>query len=72
MGLTSLKNCACLSISAAPAIGITYRSLALPAAANSVWTGWKLLYRSTQSLLDVALPSKNDDRVVAVLSRYRA
>ncbi|MFZ4536265.1 cation diffusion facilitator family transporter [Propionivibrio sp.] len=46
--------------------------LALLVAANIVWTGWKLLYRSTQGLMDVALPPKEHALVVAVLTRYRA
>jgi cation diffusion facilitator family transporter len=45
--------------------------LALLVAANIVWTGWRLLYRSTQGLMDVALPSEDNDRVLAVLNRYR-
>ncbi|MBK7357100.1 MAG: cation transporter [Propionivibrio sp.] len=45
--------------------------LALLVAANIVWTGWKLLYRSTQGLMDVALPAAEHDRVLAVLNRYR-
>ena len=45
--------------------------LALLVAANIVWTGWKLLYRSTQGLMDVALPSEDNDRVLAILDRYR-
>ena len=45
--------------------------LALLVAANIVWTGWKLLYRSTQGLMDVALPSEDNDLVLAILDRYR-
>lgn len=45
--------------------------LALLVAANIVWTGWKLLYRSTQGLMDVALPPEEHRLVIAVLTRYR-
>ena len=45
--------------------------LALLVAANIVWTGWKLLYRSTLGLMDVALPSEDNDLVLAILDRYR-
>ena len=46
--------------------------LALLVAANIVWTGWKLLHRSTRGLMDVALPFDENERVLAVLNRYRA
>jgi len=45
--------------------------LALLVAANIVWTGWKLLYRSTQGLMDVALPPAEHAQVLAVLATYR-
>ena len=45
--------------------------LALLVAANIVWTGWKLVYRSTQGLMDVALPHAEHALVVAILTRYR-
>jgi len=46
--------------------------LALLVALNIVWTGWRLLYRSTQGLMDVALAPEDHALVVAVLSGYRA
>ena len=45
--------------------------LALLVAANIVWTGWKLLYRSMQGLMDVALPPAEHALVVGVLDTYR-
>lgn len=45
--------------------------LALLVAANIVWTGWKLIHRSTKGLMDVALPADDHAIVVAVLARYR-
>jgi cation diffusion facilitator family transporter len=45
--------------------------LALLVAANIVWAGWKLVYRSTQGLMDVALPHAEHALVVAILARYR-
>ena len=46
--------------------------LALLVAANIVWTGWKLLFRSMQGLMDVALPPAENAQVVGVLSAYQA
>ena len=46
--------------------------LALLVAANIVWTGWKLLCRSTQGLMDGALPDTEHALVVGVLTAYRA
>jgi cation diffusion facilitator family transporter len=45
--------------------------LALLVAVNIVWTGWRLLYRSTQGLMDIALSAEEHGVVVAVLARYR-
>jgi len=45
--------------------------IALLVAANIVWTGWKLLHRSTSGLMDGALPPEDHAQVVAILSRYR-
>ena len=45
--------------------------LALLVATNIVWTGWKLLYRSTQGLMDVALPHEEHAQLVAILTRYQ-
>jgi cation diffusion facilitator family transporter len=46
-------------------------ALALLVAANIVWTGSTLLYRSTQGLMDVALPAAEHALLLAVLTRYR-
>lgn len=46
-------------------------ALALLVAANIVWTGWKLLRRSTTGLMDVALPAEDHALVLAILARYR-
>lgn len=46
--------------------------IALLVAANIVWTGWKLVNRSTTGLMDGALPSEDHELVVNILSRYRA
>jgi divalent metal cation (Fe/Co/Zn/Cd) transporter len=37
-----------------------------------VWTGWQLVHRSAQGLMDVALPAEEHARVLAVLARYHA
>ncbi len=46
--------------------------IALLVALNIVWTGWKLVHRSTSGLMDHALPSEDHARVEAILARYRA
>jgi cation diffusion facilitator family transporter len=46
--------------------------IALLVAANIVWTGWRLIYRSTSGLMDGALSPENHGRVVDILARYRA
>ena len=46
--------------------------LALLVAANIVRTGWKLLYRSTQGLMDGALPPVEHALLLGVLTAYRA
>ncbi|HWS13443.1 MAG TPA: cation diffusion facilitator family transporter [Rhodocyclaceae bacterium] len=45
--------------------------LALAVAANIVWTGWKLLQRSAEGLMDAALPAEQHQVVVQVLERHR-
>jgi cation diffusion facilitator family transporter len=45
--------------------------LALAVAANIVWTGWKLLQRSAEGLMDAALPAEQHQAVVQVLERHR-
>ncbi len=44
--------------------------LALIVAANIVWTGWRLVRRSTGGLMDVALPAHEHALVLTVLKRY--
>lgn len=46
--------------------------LALLVAANIVWTGWQLLRRSVDGLMDAALPPEQHAIVVAVLDAHRA
>jgi cation diffusion facilitator family transporter len=46
-------------------------ALALLVAANIVWTGWRLLRRSADGLMDVALPPEQHQGVVDVLDTYR-
>ena len=45
--------------------------LALLVAANIVWTGWRLLQRSADGLMDVALPPEQHCAAVEVLETYR-
>jgi cation diffusion facilitator family transporter len=45
--------------------------IALVVAANIVWTGWKLLHRSTEGLMDGALPPDEHAQVLAVVEGYR-
>ena len=45
--------------------------IALLVALNIVWTGWKLVHRSTSGLMDQALPSEDHARVEDILARYR-
>ncbi len=45
--------------------------LALLVAINIVWTGWKLLCRSTQGLMDRALPAHEHGVLLGVLNGYR-
>ncbi len=44
--------------------------LALLVAVNIVWTGWRLLRRSADGLMDTALPAEQHEAVLAVLERY--
>ncbi len=46
-------------------------AIALLVAANIVWTGWRLLQRSTAGLMDVSIPVEELAAVEAVLARYR-
>lgn len=45
--------------------------IALLVAFNIVWTGWKLVHRSTAGLMDGALPPEDHAQVLAILTRYR-
>jgi cation diffusion facilitator family transporter len=45
--------------------------LALLVAANIVYTGWRLLQRSADGLMDIALPPEQHHAVVEVLEGYR-
>ncbi len=45
--------------------------LALLVAANILWTGWQLLRRSADGLMDVALPAEQHEAVIGVLDSYR-
>lgn len=47
-------------------------AIALAVAANILWTGWKLMRRSTEGLMDVALAPQDRSALDAVLARYRA
>ena len=47
-------------------------AVALAVAANIVWTGWKLMHRSTAGLMDASLPSEDLARIEQVLDRFRA
>lgn len=46
-------------------------AIALLVAANIVWTGWKLLQRSTAGLMDVSLPEAELEAIERVLDEYR-
>jgi cation diffusion facilitator family transporter len=45
--------------------------LALLVAANIVWTGWRLLHRSADGLMDVTLPPEQHRTVIEILDNYR-
>jgi len=45
--------------------------IALAVAANIVWTGSALLYRSVRGLMDQAIPSSQREAIVALLESYR-
>jgi cation diffusion facilitator family transporter len=46
-------------------------TIALLVAANIVWSGWHLMYRSAAGLMDASLPDPELKRVQAVLDSYR-
>ncbi len=47
-------------------------AIALLVAANIVWTGWQLLHRSAEGLMDVSIPAEQIESIEAVLESYRA
>jgi cation diffusion facilitator family transporter len=46
--------------------------IALLVAANIVWTGWRLLHRSAEGLMDVSIPQERIEAIETVLAGYRA
>lgn len=46
--------------------------IALLVAANIVWTGWQLLHRSAEGLMDVSIPPEQIGTIETVLDSYRA
>lgn len=44
--------------------------VAILVAVNILWSGWKLIKRSIQGLIDTAIPKEMHDKIVAVLDRY--
>lgn len=47
-------------------------AIALLVAANIVWTGWRLMQRSAEGLMDASLPPEKIADIDAVLEAYRA
>ncbi len=45
--------------------------IALIVAVNIVWTGWKLMRRSADGLMDASVPLEQRGQIEAVLARYR-
>ena len=45
--------------------------IAILVALNIVWTGWQLMHRSAEGLMDVSLPPEKIAAIVAVLTTYR-
>ena len=46
--------------------------VAILVAINILWSGWKLIKRSIQGLIDTAIPKEMNDRIVAVLDDFAA
>jgi cation diffusion facilitator family transporter len=44
--------------------------IAIAVALNILWTGWQLLYRSVNGLMDAALPIEEIDQIRAILDTY--
>ena len=45
--------------------------IAIAVALNIVWTGWQLMHRSAEGLMDVSLPEEKEAEIEAVLKPYR-
>jgi len=45
--------------------------IAIAVALNIVWTGWQLMHRSAEGLMDVSLPEEKVAEIEAVLNPYR-
>jgi cation diffusion facilitator family transporter len=45
--------------------------IAIGVAINILWTGWNLLRRSADGLMDIALAPEQQQTVIAVLEQYR-
>ena len=45
--------------------------IAIAVALNIVWTGWRLMHRSAEGLMDVSLPEEKVAEIEAVLKPYR-
>lgn len=46
--------------------------IAIAVALNIVWTGWQLMHRSAEGLMDISLPPEQVADIEAVLATYRA
>ena len=47
-------------------------AIALLVAGNIVFTGWRLMHRSAEGLMDASLPAADVDRIEAALAEFRA
>ncbi|AGX87724.1 cation diffusion facilitator family transporter [Candidatus Symbiobacter mobilis] len=47
-------------------------AIAMLVAVNIIWTGWQLMRRSADGLMDVSLPADKLSQIEAVLAQYRA
>ncbi|MFZ2301599.1 MAG: cation diffusion facilitator family transporter [Gallionella sp.] len=45
--------------------------IALIVAGNIIWTGWQLMHRSAEGLMDASLPVEKLEQIETVLARYR-
>lgn len=46
--------------------------IALIVAGNIVWTGWKLMQRSAEGLMDASLPQEQREQIEQVFAKYRS